>query len=437
MYEKRPLKVLIIGCGLGGLSCAISCLKEGLDVQIIEKSKEIKEVGAGIQVPPNGTRVLQHYNLVDKIKEAGGVSIVKHQLLRYSNGKVLCSRPDEEWNEKELGALWYVIHRADYHLVLLNEAKRRGAKIRLGCEITDIDFNAPYAITSEGEVLYADAIIGADGLRSMVRGQLLGYISQPEETGDLAYRATIPRSCLEKLNDPALKSLIEERGQWLWCGPNKHAVMYPVRNKTEFNLVLLSPDDLPSNVSTTEGDIQEMRNLFKGWDPRLTTLISCINKTLKWKICHMRELTSWTRGSVALLGDACHPTLPYQAQGAAMAVEDGLALGLLLGRLSNSQTIKDRKSKVPEILKVYERMRKTRTTVIVQGAVQNRKLFHMVDGPEQEKRDEELAKAGYCDEGSNCQGWADLRYLKGDLASDAERRFREWEEEALSNRRTR
>lgn len=122
---------------------------------------------------------------------------------------------------------------------------------------------------------------------------------------------------------------------------------------------------------TATADVAEMKRRFDGWDPKLQVLLQCVDSCLRWKICHMSELKTWTKDFVALLGDACHPTLPYQVQGAAMAIEDGAALGILMGSLSQSR-LENRKKRPPEILRVYEAMRKRRTTTIVQGAIENR-----------------------------------------------------------------
>ncbi|RJE21241.1 FAD binding domain protein [Aspergillus sclerotialis] len=325
-----PMTALIVGCGLGGLACAIACLRGGLAVKILEKSSELGEVGAGIQVPPNAVRVLDHYGLVPHLESYGAIRVAEIGLLRYSDGKPIATMPGDEWMRRQFGHslglaiganVGSVIHRADYHAMLLEEAKRLGAVIRLDAEVVEVNSDNTYVLLASGEKVSADVIIGADGLRSVVRDEVLGYHQEPTETGDLAYRATITGELVEAINDPFL----EKSALRAWIGPHQHAVLYPVRNKLCYNLVLLCPDDLPPDVPAAEGNVQEMRALFQGWDHRLTALIEKVSSVLKWKICHMKELDTWCKNRTALLGDACHPTLPYQAQGAAMAVEDGAA----------------------------------------------------------------------------------------------------------------
>lgn len=223
----------------------------------------------------------------------------------------------------------------------------------------------------------------------------------------------------------------------LWMGPSSHAVFYPMRSGEEFNLVLLCPDNLPSSVRTQPGNFEEMREVFKGWDPVISKIISKVREkpVLKWKLLHHKELTRWTRECVALLGDSCHPSLPYQAQGAAMAVEDAAVLGTLLGlyqaSLSTSST--GRQTTIPEVLKLYESLQKERTTTNVQGAVSNRSMYHMADGPEQEERDMILMgtkQAMVEGDGNSKFIFIDSGYQKKllgrDSVADARRAWQEW-----------
>lgn len=426
---EKPFHVLIIGAGLGGLSCAISCLKEGLTVTILEKAKELGEIGAGIQMPPNATRVMAHYGLMDKIEQAGAVKVPGQQLLDYRTGKVLCAKPGPEWQVKEFGHYWYVVHRADYHKVLLEEAIRRGAEIHLDCDVIEVDLVGSVRLAN-GTTCTADVVIGADGLRSFTRTAVLGHQVDPVDTGDMAFRMTIPRDQVEGLGSPFWNQLLEDRAPRIWLGPLSHIICYPVRNGEIFNLVLLRPDDLPPDMPTAEADIADMKAAIEGWDSHILQLMDCVERCLKWKICHMDELVTWTSGHVALLGDACHPTLPYQAQGAAMAVEDGAVLGILLGGLSRL----GEKERIPELLHLYEDLRKKRTTTNVKGAVDMAYLFQMSDPAEIEQRNHDLANADLHDPNSTTRWqWANLGYQKNLLGFDtiavAKQRFAEWSQE--------
>jgi salicylate hydroxylase len=424
--KGKPFHVLIIGAGLGGLSCAISCLREGLTVTILEKAKELGEIGAGIQMPPNATRVMAHYGLVDKIEQAGAVRVPGQQLLDYKTGRVLIAKPGDEWQVKQFGHYWYVVHRADYHKVLLEDAIRRGAQIHLDCDAVEVDLAGSVRLAN-GKTHTADVVIGADGLRSFIRTSVLGRQVDPVDTGDMAFRMTIPRAQVARLNSPVWNRLLDDRAPRIWLGPLSHVICYPVRNGEVFNFVLCAPDDLPPYIPTAEADIGDMKAAMKGWDPNILQLMDCVERGLKWKICHMDELQTWTKGHVALLGDACHPTLPYQAQGAAMAVEDGAVLGILLGGLSKS----GQRESIPEILHLYEDIRKKRTTTIVRGAVDNAHMFQMSDPQEMEQRNADLATVDLHDPNSSIKWiWANLGYQRDLLGFDtitvAQQKFAEW-----------
>ncbi|KAL4910566.1 hypothetical protein BDW74DRAFT_184446 [Aspergillus multicolor] len=425
-----------VGAGLGGLTCATACRRFNptAHVVVLERAPQAREVGAGIQIPPNGTTVLKQLDLLPKILEKG--SVVQHVAFRrYDTGRVLRSMPFGEDITHEFGVPWVIIHRQDFHEVLLDEAVRLGVEIRLNAEVTDVIFETPEVLLADGERVAGDVIIGADGLHSPLRSKVLDTPTHPIETGDLAYRAIIPRSRIEGLRDDEVNALCAETGITSWLGPDKHTIFYPVRQGEEFNLVLLRPDNLGTGVRRVVGDAEEMREAYREWDGRLTKLLSCVSEVTTWKLMHLSELERWTRGPVALLGDACHPTLPYQAQGAAMAVEDGFALGKLLALLqSQLDTVStdeaplslQSRNYIPEVLKIYEKIRKARTARTVQAAINNRRVFHISDGIIQTIRDFALGYASVTWKNDWTWGLFSGRMremLVHDLAGDCEREF--------------
>ncbi|KAF2846027.1 putative salicylate hydroxylase [Plenodomus tracheiphilus IPT5] len=424
------MKVVIVGGGLGGLACAIACAREGLKVVILERAPEFLPIGAGIQIPPNGARINRYLGTLPRLMEVGTV-VQAIRWRRYTNGVPLFIRENARVDESECGAPWLVIHRADYVDVLLETAVASGVEIRLDAEVSKVDFESTtVTLKRSGEIVYADVIVGADGLWSDMRNSVLSRPSPPEESGDLAYRGVFTRAQLESLKDPEIDRLVAHTEINIWLGPSRHAVFYPLRSGEQFNLVLLDPDDIPVGHKQGDGDVGEMRASISGWDPVLQKLLSCLPSALKWKLCHHKELEAWTKGSVALLGDACHPSLPYQAQGAAMAVEDGAVLGKLLGRLNKVPvSIAASVSRVPDVLKLYEKLRKARTTINVAGAVANRYWFHLHDGPEQEHRDAFLAGNGVKSEWvlNNDAYQRDL--LGFDVVKDSEEAFDAWLQE--------
>ncbi|GAB1203813.1 hypothetical protein APSETT445_002453 [Aspergillus pseudonomiae] len=338
------MRVIIVGAGIGGLTCAIACRRENLDVIVLERSPELLPVGAGIQIPPNGVRVLQELGLKEEVLQKGAI-VESMDLRRYKNGELITSMECDETVAREYGAPWIIIHRADYQQILFDRAMVMGVEVRFGATVDDLDFQDTQVVLESGETVAGDIIIGADGLWSKVRDTIFDRPCPPIETGDMAYRAVFPRKQLVALGDPEIDSLCSKTSSAAYdllhiiCG--KVEVMPPAR----------------------------IRYLEQG-------------------------------GSVTLLGDACHPTLPYQAQGAAMASEDGTVLGLLLGSIvkclenqpdSSEITLRDLVSKS---LTVYEDLRKPRTTANVNGALRNRGAFHMPDGILQWMRDLVLGYSG-------------------------------------------
>ncbi|KIW57035.1 hypothetical protein PV05_05640 [Exophiala xenobiotica] len=443
-----PLHIVVVGAGIGGLACAIACRRSSppLEVTVVERAPEILTIGAGIHIPPNACRIVKHLDLVPALKQAQAYSVEGFTLRRYEDGRVLAEKPMGERMEKEYGAEWLAIHRGDYQNVLLEAARKNGATILLNAEVTGVEpgtgevLGKQIVLIKDQNSITADVVVGADGLWSGLREYILGRPMPPLETGDLAYRGTFTREQLKAFKDERVDEIMEAANVQVWLGSNRHAVFYPLRDKTEYNLVLLVADDLPPGVRTLQGNLGEMAANFEGWDPALNMIISCLKSALKWKLLHFKELDQWTKGTVALLGDASHPTLPYQGQGAAMAVEDGAILGLLLSKLQNSGISPDpekRYAQLADLLHLYEDLRKKRTEVNVAGAVDTRHYYHLSDGDEQVKRDQELAELPAANWQGPCNfNWGDAAYQKSllgfDSLADAERNFDIW----LRRRRT-
>ncbi|CAK7204893.1 hypothetical protein SEUCBS139899_007655 [Sporothrix eucalyptigena] len=441
MASGDGLRVIIVGAGIGGLSCAIACRQANppLHVTVLERAPDILTIGAGIHIPPNACRILTNLGLLDKLSAAGGYEIEDFTLRRYEDGKVLAEKPLKGRMEKEYHAKWISIHRGDYQNVLLDAAVDAGADVITNAEVTGVveSTEGPQtAILKDGRRFEADVVIGADGLWSHMRETILQRPFSPKETGDLAYRGTFTREQLLALNNERINKLVDQTNVQVWMGPNRHAVFYPLRNHTEYNLVLIVADDLPEGVRTSPGTVEELAANFVGWDPMLSDIITCLKTSLKWKLLHFESLDQWTRGTMALLGDASHPTLPYQGQGAAMAVEDGAILGALFSKwqalpTTPSLTRSDKNKQLASLLTFYQELRQQRTKTNVAGAVGTRHYYHLVDGPEQEERDRFLAALMKTDWQGPCPfNWADAEYQRSllgfDVCDDAEARFKVW-----------
>ncbi|KAK5089066.1 hypothetical protein LTR05_003290 [Lithohypha guttulata] len=373
----------IIGAGLGGLAAAIGIARSGHKVTIIEQAPVLGEVGAGIQIPPNSSRILKEWGILKEIEDLS----VRPQnciLRRYRDGKKLSNLNLVPLVEEQYQHPYLHIHRADYHRVLVEEAERLGVKIQLDSIVEKIDFNKPKVYIKNKPDFEADLLIGADGLKSVCREALLGRADPPYLTGDLAYRITVSAEDMRK--DPILKELAEQPNINIWMGPDAHAVCYLLKGGGLYNIVLICPDNLPELVSQAKADLKEMHDFFEHWDPQLRQLLRLCKETSKWRVQNSREMSSWSHpsGKFVLMGDACHATQPYLAQGAAMAVEDGAVLGALLERIKG-------KHQIPDLLVVYETIRKPRTTKVVQGSNHfGRTVFHLKDGARQQERDRQL-----------------------------------------------
>ncbi|GAP90919.2 putative FAD binding domain-containing protein [Rosellinia necatrix] len=384
-FVLRPfedaLDIIIVGAGLSGLATAISSALSGHNVVIFESAVELQEFGAGLQITPNSSRLLRTWNLSDKFWKsvAEPTYLAVH---RYSDGKVLAL--EDDFNKKirfKYESPYVNVHRVDLHLALADKAKQLGVKLHLGQRVTNIDFNIPSIETETGLKARADLIVAADGIWSTCRNLTLDIKDFPRPTGDLAYRIVLT---LDDIDDPELKEMVQRPSCNFWIGPGSHVVAYSVRGGTMYNIVLLVPDDLPEGARRQPGSIEQMRAIFDGWDPMLNRFLKLVKSVQKWKLMHRRELPSWVNDKsncVFVRGDSCHPMLPYLAQGANSAMEDGAVLGLLLGSIK-------KREQLPKALKMYQDLRKARGDAIVKETFKQRDSFHMRDGPEQQARDE-------------------------------------------------
>lgn len=268
------------------------------------------QIGAGIQLSPNCNTILKQWSLFDKIR-AASTSVSEMFLRSYRDGKILSRMELDPHMEKEFGSPYLYIHRADYHSILVDEARRLGVRIQLNSVVTGIDFEKPAVHIKDQADISADVIIGADGLKSVCREALLGRPSPPRETGDLAYRILIDGRAMRK--HPLLSDISGTSPTNYWIGPDSHATGYSLRGGKSYNLVVICPNNLPDLVNVTPANVQEMQAFFTGWEPRFRAMLEVVKETTKWRMLSGDELSTWTSSSkkFVLLGDACHAALPY------------------------------------------------------------------------------------------------------------------------------
>jgi salicylate hydroxylase len=346
--------VAVIGAGIGGLAAALALLQRGLDVDVYEQSPELGEVGAGIQISPNGTRVLYALGLEEALRRVE-VLPSRRKIRHWSTG--------ETWDWFELGATTrerygtphVMLHRADLHGLLADAVLHLKpdavhlAKRCVGIAQSDGQAEVRFATGRPVSAAYA---IGADGIHSKVREQLFGP-DRPEFTGVVAWRAVVP-----------MQSLPSHLGT-SWLGPHGHVLHYPIRRGELMNYIsLVERNDWQVESWTIAGTKEELANDYRGWHDDVHAIIRQITTPYKWALMVRGPMPQWSRGRITLLGDACHPILPFLGQGGVMAIEDGYVIAACLAKYFNDPDT---------ALRRYEDIRRERSSAVVRASHENRR----------------------------------------------------------------
>jgi salicylate hydroxylase len=358
---KSSSNVLIAGAGIGGLSCALGLIQRGFSVTVLEQAQQLGEVGAGFQISANGARCLAELGLAEDVARIGTEAEGK-QIRLWSSGQT--------WKLFDLGAEsvqlygfpYYLLHRADLHRLLVDRVLARQANaIRLGARVSAVAQQADgvQVELQDGTRVDGAVLIGADGVHSRVRGALFGA-GAAQFTGCMAWRGLVPRD--------RLPLHLRDRIGTNWIGPGAHVIHYPLRNGELINFVgIVERSDWQVESWTERGTVDECLNDFRGWHDDVHRLIEGIEQPYKWALLSRQPLAQWTVGRTTLLGDAAHPTLPFLAQGAVMALEDSIVLARCLSAHA---------ADLPVGLQRYEQLRLDRTSRIVLGSAANAARFH-------------------------------------------------------------
>lgn len=316
--QQQPLPVLIAGGGIGGFATALALSRAGFCVRLFERAQEIKEIGAGIQIGPNAFHVFERLGLTAAVKAKAAMPGKLVMMDGISGDQVVSIPLDDRFIER-FRHPYALIHRADLHRILL-DACLQSPRIEVSTDVkvegfTD-DGDSVVLHTTQGDVR-GRALIGADGLWSTVRSQIVGD-GAPRVSGHIAYRAVLPIGEVPE----ALRS----NTMTLWAGAKTHLVHYPLRGGALFNLVAVFHSDRYVEGWDAVGDADELHLRFRDAVPTVKALLSKIETWRMWVLCDRDPIKEWSKGNVTLLGDAAHPMLQYMAQGACMAMEDAVVL---------------------------------------------------------------------------------------------------------------
>lgn len=345
-----------------------------------------KQIGAGIQMTPNVSVLLQRWGVAEVIGD-NLVRIEELNMRRKDGTRVGYTKI--ETVEKALDRPWWLVHRAHLHEGLAEVARREGADIRIDSRVDVVDYHNEDASvvvkTTKGASYTFDLCVGADGVNSVVRRTLFPGVNPEPPTNNCAYRAIVPYSEIRK--DPIARELIEKQTMEVWMAHNAYIITYPICGGNMFNLVL--SHHRPEKLRTTQQvvPIEELRKEYKDFDPRIKRIVDMIPDTSRWPLLVTGPLKSWSSSqkNVVLMGDAAHSMVNHMAQGAATSMEDGAFLAKCIAPVVNG------KLSIREAISLYEKERMPKAYFKQQVSFLNGAIWHLPDGPQQQARDAAMA----------------------------------------------
>lgn len=319
----RRKRVVVVGAGIGGLTAAVALHRSGHEVQVLERARQLGEVGAGLQLGPNAVRILEAMGLGPQLYRLTAEP-TERVSLQWDTGALRVREPYMGAMRQRFGAPYLMAHRADLHHLLMRQLPE--GCIRTGAECVEVHTSPQFASArfADGSTVEADVLVGADGIHSLVRKSLFDPV-QPRFTQQICWRVVLPMDAIRRA--PSLPLPLTGMEYTGWLGPTGHVLFYPLRGGELLNIFAGHvASDWVGESWTVDSTVPEMLQAYAGWNAGMLEVLSQATSAYCWGIHDRDPLASWTRGRVTLLGDAAHPMMPTLAQGAAISMEDGACL---------------------------------------------------------------------------------------------------------------
>lgn len=367
-------RIAIVGGGITGVALAVALARRGLACDLFERTRHLREIGAGIQISPNGSRLLLGLG-IGRCIERFAVRPEAIEVRDWADGSVMASTLLGEACTELYGAPYLAMRRSDLHSALVENLPESSLHLGMKCVEAVETGDEVLLRFADGFEFRADVVIGADGIRSTIRQRLVG--DEPRFSGQSMYRAVVPAKAWPEAAERAHVSI--------WMGPGQHCVAYPISGGQAVSIAASAPaGDWRAESWSAEGSLQELLDAYDGWAPEVVTLLSAASDVTRWALYDRDPVDRWSSERITLIGDAAHPMLPFGAQGASLGLEDALALAVCLQGVSAQE--------IPAALRRYEALRRPRAEQVHRFIRENERGHHAEDGEERRERDAALGK---------------------------------------------
>lgn len=370
----EPLRVAVVGGGIAGLTVAAALGRAGLHCEVFEQARQVREVGAGLQLSPNATGPLRRLGLGDHLDQVA-VRPAAIEMRGYADGRARGRTPLGAEAEQRYGAPYLTVHRADLYQGLLGRLGPETLRLGRRCVALDEEPDGVTVRFADGGAYAADVVIGADGIHSVVRGMLIG--DRPRFSGQLVYRGLAPAD--------RLAHLVREHKVLIWLGPGRHLVCYPISGGKMVSFVATTPaGDWREESWTAPGRVEDLVASYTEWHDDVWQVLTAADTVTRWALHDRDPVGAWSRDRITLAGDAAHPMLPFGAQGANQAIEDAVVLAACLAGRTPAE--------VPAALRRYQGLRMPRTARVQQAMRANAKHHHESDEAARRERDRRMTE---------------------------------------------